>query len=60
MLVKGPILLGKKLNTLPFKSLGSVRFLLKKLIIYSELEHIQLIKSDSKDIYNLTKTFCFK
>ncbi len=51
-------------STLPCKSLGSVRFFWcwKKLISFNfnQQGHIKLIKSDSKDIYNVTKYFYFK
>ncbi len=60
MLVKGPHFIGQKVEYTTIQKFGVSKILLKKLIIYSELEHIKLIKSDSKDIYNLTKTFCFK
>ncbi len=40
---------------LPFKSLGSVRFSFKEIYDFIQQKHIQLIKSDSKDIYNVIK-----
>ncbi len=54
------------MHSLHFKSLGSVKivsnfkFLIKKnknnnTFIYQE--HVKLLKSDSKDIYNVTKDF---
>jgi len=42
------------------KSLGSVRLFLKKEInTFIQQGHIKLIKSDSKDIYNVTKDVYF-
>ncbi len=42
------------------KSGISMIFLLKKWILLFNTRRIKLIKSDSKDIYNVTKDFHFK
>ncbi len=46
------------LNT--FKSFGSVRFKKKYIYMFIQQGCIEFIKSDSKDIYKVTKYFYFK
>jgi len=47
------------LCTLPLQSLGSVRFF-KEMSPLIQNGHIKLLKSDSKDFYNVTNYLFFK
>lgn len=50
-----PIYIIKTVYTLPFKSWGQ-----KYIYTLNQLGHIDLIKSDSKDLFNVTKGLFFK
>jgi len=46
--------------TVPFKSLGNVRFSFIKKNTFLQQGWIKLIKSNNIDIYNVTRDFSFK
>jgi len=47
--------------TLPFKSLGSVRFVFKEMYIFTQPVYINyIIKIDRKDMHNVIKYLYFK